>query len=297
MPPLGFAEQGADQAVKQIDGLVGQAGGEVHTDRHQCRVAALAFIISDMLNRGAAGLTRQLRQPCLMDEMTSARLDTDATHFLQPLDHAQQRRGFGGFRHLPQPGQPRLAALVTALGQRIETLALVGGQSIGQPTVCFSACMMTKVGAEPFQRGGRRGNNTAFAANPHDQLGQVNEPVILDCLRQKLVGQSRHSMFAEGTKPEFLLTFDGVALAVPLLGDVFVDRCGKNVDLLSYKCQQSRWWSLANAHGATGISQIAAHKGIAETVVITPAAVDRCQVGFRQSVMADQFALFCRGIK
>jgi hypothetical protein len=41
-------------------------------------VAALAFIVSDMLDRGAAGLTRQLCQPCLMDEMTSARLDTDA---------------------------------------------------------------------------------------------------------------------------------------------------------------------------------------------------------------------------
>src|SRR4051794_27570461 len=109
-----------------------------------------------MLDGGAAGLTRKLCQPRLMDEMTTTRLDTDATNFLQPLNHAKHRRGPGGFRHLPQPGQPRLAALFAALGQRIETLALFSGQSVGQPTMCFSACMMAKVSAEPFKRGGRR---------------------------------------------------------------------------------------------------------------------------------------------
>jgi hypothetical protein len=104
-----------------------------------------------------------------------------------------------------------------------ETLALFGGQPIGQPTMCFSTCMMAKVGAEPLKRGGRRGNNAALAATPHDQFSQVKEPVILDCLGQKRVGQCRHSMFAERTEPKLLLAFDGVALAVPLLGDVFVD--------------------------------------------------------------------------
>jgi hypothetical protein len=68
----------------------------------------------------------------------------------------------------PQPGQPRLAALFAA--QRIETLALFGGQSVGQPTMCFSARMMAKGGAEPLKRGGRRRNNTAFAATPNAQL-------------------------------------------------------------------------------------------------------------------------------
>src|ERR1700689_850613 len=83
--------------------------------------------------------------------------------------------------------------------------------SFGQSTMCFSACMMTKVGAEPLKRGGRRGDNAALAATPHDPFGQVNEPIILDCLRQKRVGQCRHSMFAEGTEPKFLLAFDGAA--------------------------------------------------------------------------------------
>jgi len=154
VPLLGFAEHDADQPVKQIDGLVGEAGGEVHADRYQCRVPALPFIVGDMLDRGAASFTRELCQPCLMDEMTTARLDTNATHFFQPLDQAKHSRRPGGFRHLPQPGQPGLATLLAALGQRIEALALFGGQPIGQPTICFSACMVAEVGAEPLKRGG-----------------------------------------------------------------------------------------------------------------------------------------------
>jgi hypothetical protein len=127
-------------------------------------------------------------------------------------------------------------ALFAALGQRIETLALFGGQSIGQATMCSSACMMTKGSAEP------------------------------------------------------LLALKSVPLTGPFLDEVCVDRCWKNIDLFCDKCQQSRWWPLINAHGATGMSQVAAHEGIAEAVVITAAVVDRCQIGFRQSVRADQFA-------
>jgi hypothetical protein len=61
----------------------------------------------------------------------------------------------------------------------------------------------------------------------------------------------------------------GVPLTGPFLGEVCVDRCWKNIDLFRNKCQQSRWWPLINAHGATGISQVAAHESIAEAIVIT----------------------------
>ena len=54
--------------------------------------------------------------------------------------------------------------------------------------MCFFACMVAEVSAEPLKRGGGRDDNAAFAATPHDQFGQVNEPIILDCLRQKRVG-------------------------------------------------------------------------------------------------------------
>ena len=53
MPPFGLAEHRADQAVEQIDGLVGQAGGEIQADGDQRRVPALPLVAGDMLNRGA----------------------------------------------------------------------------------------------------------------------------------------------------------------------------------------------------------------------------------------------------
>ena len=60
---------------------------------------------------------------------------------LQPLDQPEHRWGFGGLRHLPQPGEPRQAALFPALGQRVEALALFGGQPVSQPPMCFSPCL------------------------------------------------------------------------------------------------------------------------------------------------------------
>jgi hypothetical protein len=50
----------------------------------------------------------------------------------------------------------------------------------------------------------------------------------------------------------------GVALTGPFLGEVCVDRCWKNIDLFRNKCQQSYWWPLINAHGATGIASSSA---------------------------------------
>jgi hypothetical protein len=182
-----------------------------------------------------------------MDEMTTARLDTDVAHLLQPLDHPEHSRRLGGFRHLPQPGQPRRAALLSALGQHVEALALFGGQPIGQPTMGFSACMVTEVGAEPFKRGGRRDDNTAPAAILHHQFGQVSEPIVLDRLRQKDAGQFSRETSAERAESELFLALDRVALAIPFLGNVFVNRFRKDIDLISNKCQQRRWWPLPNS--------------------------------------------------
>jgi hypothetical protein len=85
MPPLGFAEHGADQPVEQIDGLIGQAGGEVKADCHQRRVPSLPCIVGDMLDRGAARLAGELCQARL-DEMSSAGREADTSCMFQPLD-------------------------------------------------------------------------------------------------------------------------------------------------------------------------------------------------------------------
>jgi len=172
-----------------------------------------------------------------------------------------------------------LAPLLAALGQRIKALALFGGQPIGQPMMCFSACMVSEVGAEPLKRGRRRGDNAAFAAIPHHQFGQMGEPIVLDRLRQKYAGQFSGRTFAERAEAKLFLAFDSVALAVSFLGNVCVNRFRKNIDLLSNKCQQRRRWPLANAHSAAGILQVAAHEGVTEAVVIAAAALDRGQVG------------------
>src|SRR4051812_33321414 len=72
-----------------------------------------------------------MRRPCLVHEMSAARLDADGPHVLQPFDQAEHGGGLGGFRHLTQPGQPALAGFLLALRQCIEALPLFGGQPLG----------------------------------------------------------------------------------------------------------------------------------------------------------------------
>ena len=50
---IGFAEHHPDQPVKQIDGLVRQAGSEIEGDGYQGGMPTLALVARDMLRRGA----------------------------------------------------------------------------------------------------------------------------------------------------------------------------------------------------------------------------------------------------
>jgi len=86
LPPLGLAEHRADQPAEEIDGRIGQARGNPQAGGHQCRVPPLPLVARDMLNRGAAGLARELRQARLVDEMAAAGRNADPAHMLQPLD-------------------------------------------------------------------------------------------------------------------------------------------------------------------------------------------------------------------
>ena len=105
------------------------------------------------------------------------------------------------------------------------------------PTICFSACMVSEVCAEPLKRGDGRGDNATFAAIPHHQFGQMGEPIVLDRLRQQCAGQFDRKTFAEWAESKLLLALDGVALAVSFLGNVCVYQFRKNIDLLSNKGQ------------------------------------------------------------
>jgi TnpA family transposase len=156
-------------------------------------------------------------------------------HLLAHLSLLDRR--LGGLRHLPQPGQPVLAGLFLTLCQRIEPASLLGGETIGQPAIHFRTGLVAEFGAEPLECGRRWNDDPVLPACLHHQFGQTGEPIILNGLRQKGACQLGCGTFAERTKPELLLAFDGMTLAVPLRREIPVDRVRKNPDLRSDECE------------------------------------------------------------
>ena len=159
----------------------------------------------------------------------------------------------------------------------------------------FSSGHAAKFGAEPFDGGGRGNDNPALPAFLHHQRSQIGEPIIFDGLRQKQLRQLGGGLFAERTKPELLLTLDGVTPAVPLGDEIFVDRSGRTPICSATKCEQRRRRPLTGAQSTAGIAQIAKHERIAEAVVIATAAQDRREISCRQREVTDQFALVVGG--
>ncbi len=278
MPPLGLAEHGADQPVEQVDGLIGQAGGEVQTDCHQRRVPSLPFIVGDMLDRGAARLAGELCQARLMDKMSSAWRDADTSYMFQPLDDTEHGRRRGGFWHLPQPGQPVLAGLLPAMGQRIKALALFRRQPIGQAPLHFPSGLMTDLDAEPFECRRPRENDPTLPAFFHNQPSQMAKPFVLNGLRQQPCRQLGGGTGPERTKLQSVLQLGGMTSAVPLGDQIFVDRLRKNTDLIGDKREERSRRSLTGAQRTAGITQVAKHQSMTEAVVIATAAPDRREV-------------------
>ena len=151
MPSLGLAEHRADQTVEKVDGLVGQAGGDVERGGDQRRMPALSLIAGDMLDRGAASLAGELRKTRLMDEVAAPRLDPNGTLMLEPFDEAEYSGRLSRFRHLPQPGQPAQTPVLPVFSQGIEALTLFGGKPPGEPAVCFPARAVAQVSAQALQ--------------------------------------------------------------------------------------------------------------------------------------------------
>src|SRR5690349_3625154 len=81
--PSVLRNRAADQAVKHLDGPVGQAGSQVEAEGGQCRVSALPLVVGEMLDRDAAGLTNKLGQACLMDPLATTGVDADRAHVRQ----------------------------------------------------------------------------------------------------------------------------------------------------------------------------------------------------------------------
>ncbi len=121
---LGLAKHRADQAIKHIDGPIGQTGGNVQTNGDQRCVSPAAFVTSDMLGGGAPGFARKLGEPRLMDQVATAWFDANLTDVFQTLDQTEHRGWFGGFWHLlPRGAADRLTRRQPSRAQRCPAYA------------------------------------------------------------------------------------------------------------------------------------------------------------------------------
>ena len=278
MPFIGFAEHHPDQPVKQIDGLVRQAGSEIEGDGNQGGMPTLALVARDMLRRGAAGFTGELSKAGLMHTMPAHRIEADRADMLQTLDQTEHRNRLRRFRHLAQPGEPALVGFRAALRQRIQPMPLLGGETIGQAALDLAARLIACLNAEPLERAGRRNDDPAPPAFLHHKPGEMGEPVVLDRMRQQPAGQIGGRTRPEGTKPETILQFGRMALSVLLRGEIADSGLGKNVDLRGDKMDESGRWPFVGAQRTARVPQVAEHEGVTEAAVIAAAAPDQRDV-------------------
>ena len=186
MPTLGLAEHRADQAVKQVDRLVSQAGGEVQADGDQRRVPALPLVTGDMLDGGAASLASKLGKARLVDQMSTAGLDADRANMLQALDQAEH--GAPAWRP-PASAATRSASsgwFLPDAASAHRAASLLGGEPIGQPAIHFPPGLVAELRRRAARAPAATGRRSGVAGmSSISQFGQMGEPIILDGLRQK----------------------------------------------------------------------------------------------------------------
>lgn len=142
-------------------------------------MAALPFIAGDMLGRRSPGLAGKLAEAWLMHPMPARGVDTNSPDMGQALDQAEHRGRLCRQRHLTQPAEAALAALYSALRQRVQLPALLRRQPIGQPSLDLAPRSKAEINTETFETPRRRNNDPPPAAFFHDQLGQVEEVIVL----------------------------------------------------------------------------------------------------------------------
>ena len=238
MPRLSLGEHCADEPLEQIDRLVGQSGAELKCDSDQAGVAALPLIAGNMLGRRPPGFTGKLGQAGLMHAMPARGVDAGRPYMVQALYQTEHRGRLGRLGHLAQPAEPALPAFRPALRQRIQPPALLGGQSVGQPALDLAPRSKAEINTETFETPRRRNDDPPPATFFHDQLGQVEEAIVLDGLRMKGVGELRRRAFSEGAQPKPLLAFNGVSLPVPFRPEIRLERPRKSVNLLCHEGRQ-----------------------------------------------------------
>jgi hypothetical protein len=202
-----------------------------------------------MLRRHAASLAGELRQARLVNVMSASRLDANRPDMFQAFEQAEHGGRLAGLWHLPQPGQPGLAGVLAiflpAPRQRIEALALVGRQAVGQAVMHLPPRLMTHLDAEAFKCRGPGNDDPTMPALLQDQRGQMHQPVVLDGVRQQLGRQQRRRARPKRTQPQPVLQLGGMGDAAAFRGQIGIDRVWKHVDLFSDKGEQQCRWPLA----------------------------------------------------
>jgi hypothetical protein len=82
--------------------------------------------------------------------------------------------------------------------------------------------------------------NPPLAAFLHDQLGQMEEAIVLQGLRMKAVGEFCRGVFSEGAEAKPVLQFGSMPTTILLRGEVVTDGFRPHIDLFGDKRDQGR---------------------------------------------------------
>jgi hypothetical protein len=128
---------------------------------------------------------------------------------------------------------------------------------------------VTQFTAEPFECGRRRNEDPALPTGLHRPCDQMDEPIVLNRLRQQGISQFRCRPPAKRTQPELVLTLYGMALTVPLRREISINGLWQDTDLIGDEFKQRDRWPFAGAQCTARVAQVAEHEGVAETVGLT----------------------------
>jgi hypothetical protein len=199
--------------------------------------------------------------------------------------------GFGAWGIWRSQTSQALPGCRPALCQRIQLAPLLVRQTEGQPALDLPSRTKAELDAEAFEAPRRRDDDAPLAAFLHDQLGEMEEAVVLKGLRMKGLGEFRRGVLPEGAQPKPVLQFGSMPAAILLGGKVVIDASRPHIDLFSNKQDQNRWRPLVGPQRPPRMAEVAQHQRVAEATVITAAAPDHREIRLGQRVMANQITL------
>jgi hypothetical protein len=224
--------------------------------------------------------------------MTVRLIEADLAKVFQPFDQAEHRSRLGRFGHLPQPRESGLTGFLSALRQLVELPTLVERKPIRKAPPDLTARLISDVDAQTLQRPGRRKNDSALPAGLHNQLRQMNQPIIFDRVRKKPTRQLGGRHPSVGAEPKSLLKLRRMAPPILVEAQILVQGSGRDTNLLSHERHQGGWRALADSNWSAEVAQVTEHQSKSEPVVVAAAAPDGSQIGLRQCIMTNKLALF-----